>query len=261
MSQADSGLIHPVKVALGEYLARFHAEFVPDTSAAREWADRGSAHALMFTPGRMIDAVEDMLASYRKNNNDGRASGSARLPIVLVAMDKGYTPTMGDYGRQVAERIPFVFPTDTLRRVFKVRVIQGEVRTQAAIVASDEPTARSIAMQLGLFLAALENRNLAARFNFAGIETAWPFQIQTPDVQMINMPGEAKNLTVLTVDVMLRVTLPLYEAPREGEPNDGLGLGAGHPTSPHGYPVVRRVDLLDQAVPILRTVELPPATP
>ena len=77
------GLITPVKAALGGWLTEFYAAFQPDTAANVEWASRGVSKAMAWVPARMVDAVEDMLSSWRNNDNSGRAGTSAGTPGVL----------------------------------------------------------------------------------------------------------------------------------------------------------------------------------
>ena len=44
-----------------------------------------------------------------------------------------------------------------------------------------------------------------------------------PDNPVMNIQSQLKNLTILSVDMNVKATLPMYEAPKVGEPNDGKG--------------------------------------
>jgi len=125
--------------------------------------------------------------------------------------------------------------------VFGLRAAAGDVRTQIVILATDEPSAKSLAAQFLLFLDATPNRRFEAAFKFAGMSTDWPVQIDSPDVSAQAITTEAKNLTVLAIDISLRVEIPLFSAPKEGEPNDGKGVP--ETDDPAGYPVVGHISI------------------
>ncbi|NCC41888.1 MAG: hypothetical protein EOM21_21260 [Gammaproteobacteria bacterium] len=55
------------------------------------------------------------------------------------------------------------------------------------------------------------------------------------------VPTDHKNLTLLTVDLTIRANVPLYQAPKPGEPNDGQG-DPTDPEDPAGYPFLREID-------------------
>lgn len=241
----DVGIITPVKAAFGEYLKAFYDDFVPDTKASQEWARRTFAKAAAWADGRMVDFAEEILSSYRRNDNTGRVGSSSPLPFMALVMDKGYTPIMGDLGVQMSRKGYFTFPTDAKSRVFQVKVMRGEIRTQVVIFAVDDATARGIAAQLCLYLSDMSNRTFFAMYKFAGIESKWPTQIQTPDVIVSSIPhNEQTNLTILTVDITLRASMPLFYAPKVGEPNDGLGT-VGDANDPSGFKVVDGVNIYD----------------
>lgn len=243
MSDQLPGLLTPTKNGLGRFLGQFYSEFTPQTKAGMEWKSRGLARAMAFTPGRMIDHADDMLESWRKNANTTGGSGPAQpggtafLPVVLIAVGKDWTPVTGDVGRQVAERLPVTLPDDVQERVFGLRVMQAEVRTQLAVFAAEPETAGSIISQLCLFLSHPARRSFHAIYRFAGHDLPWAVQVQTPDLSVIDTPGEQQNLTILTVDLMLRPSIPLFDAPAAGQPNDGQGT-PGEWGDPAGYPVV-----------------------
>jgi hypothetical protein len=58
--------ITPVKVAIGEYLTRWYNFLVPTTQSVKEFTERGVSKSIVWASDRMVDAAEDMLASYRK---------------------------------------------------------------------------------------------------------------------------------------------------------------------------------------------------
>jgi len=190
----------------------------------------------------MVDHVEDILASWRKSDTSQAVRATPYLPIMIAAASKDYMPAQPDYTRQAADPMDVMIPGDPKERVFKMRAVVSEVRVQVAVAAADEATARSIAMQLQLYASATERRRFYSSFPLAGIDTAWPVSVEMPEVSGINMPGEQKNLTVLTVDFNLRATVPMLTHPRAGDV-EGDGQGSGTVDDPDGYLVVQQADI------------------
>jgi len=128
-----------------------------------------------------------------------------------------------------------------------MRAVVADVRVQLAVFAQEEATARSIVMQLYAFATATANRRFRARYKLAGLDDDWPVVIESTDLMGVTSPTEVKNLTILTVDIQLRATVPMLSYPRRTEPNDGAGSGT--PADPDGYLVVERVDGLTAPAP------------
>jgi hypothetical protein len=232
----------PIKAAFGRYLHGFHRMLIADTPALAEYAERQFAKAAVWAPGRMIDQVEDMLAAWRKNDTSGEARATPYLPILIAACSKDYMPAQPDYSRQAADAVDVMIPGDPKERVFKMRTALSEVRVQVAVIAADDPTARSIAMQLQLYSSAIERRRIYAEFKLAGVDTKWPFVWKEPDVNAISMPQEVKNLTVLTVDFNGVASVPLLSYPKAGDVESD-GQGSGTYQDPPGYLTVQQADI------------------
>lgn len=233
-------MLEQVKAAFGEYIGRYYQSVVPTTKPLEEFKVRGLAQCIAWAPSRMVDAAQDMLALWLRAEHNKPTKPPA-LPSIIVAIAKDYTPSGRDYTRQVADRQVAIIPGDPKERLFGIRAIAGDVRAQVAIFATDEPTARSLAAQLLLFMDATENRRFTAKYHFAGVETLWSVQIETPENPAMSIPSDAKNLTILAVDVTLRAQIPLFDAPGTGEPNDGKGTPGTD--DPAGYPLVQVVDV------------------
>ena len=73
------GLLTPHKEALGRWLVDFHAKFQPDTPQNAEWAQRESQKAMAWAPARMVDQVEEMLSTWKRNDNSGAPGTSASV--------------------------------------------------------------------------------------------------------------------------------------------------------------------------------------
>src|SRR5580693_2659637 len=144
-----------LKEAFGRYMGRYYASLTPTTRAMKSFAERGISKSIVWAPDRMIDQVQDMLAAWRKNDNDDGSGSSAYLPVMIVATGKDYSPVLGDFSRQVPEPEWVTLPGDPHNRIFKLRQMQGERRAQIVICAAEDETARSMAAQFTLFIAAV----------------------------------------------------------------------------------------------------------
>jgi hypothetical protein len=234
--------VNQIKFGYARWLSEFHRYFVPTTKATTEWASRPLETAMVMVPGRMVDSAEEMLASWRKNDNTGEYGISSHLPVVLTALSKDYMPIDGNVSRQIARDIDVTLPDDTKGRIFKLRQIQGERRAQLLFVAPEEASARSMAMQFCQWVTDHEWRRFTVPYEFAGFVHEWPVMLETPDVMASAVDFGQKNLTGITVDLNLRETIPLFSGPKAGEPNDGKGE-ADSLTNPHGFTGVATFDV------------------
>lgn len=234
-------MLQPVKEGFGSYIADFYATIVPTTKALEEYAVRGLAKSIQWAPARMIDMAEEMLSSWQRNDTDSAPTQPSKLPVIIVAMSKDYVPTGRDYTRQVAESIKMMLPGDIKERVFGVRAMAGDIRTQIVIIGQDEGSARSLAAQFLLYLDSVSGRRFTASYPFAGQALHWPVQVESTDSPAMAIQTDAKNLTILAIDITLKAEIPLFDAPASGALNDGRGT-PGDKNDPSGYPLVTQVD-------------------
>lgn len=239
--------MNQIKYGYARWLNEFHQYFVPTTKATTEWASRSLEAAMVLAPDRMVDAADEMLKAYRKNDNDGERGVSSSLPIVITALAKDYMPIGGDISRQIAEAVAVEFPHDPKGRVFKMRQIQGERRAQLLFVASEDASARSMAMQFCQWITDHQNRSFYVPYEFAGLVHEWPCQLETPDAMVSPVDFGQKNITGLLVDINIRETIPLFLAPKEGEPNDGKGT-PNNPKDPSGFPRITGASYIKQPI-------------
>jgi hypothetical protein len=224
------GRLTPVKAALGRWLVQFHAQFDADTPENFEWAQREPSAAMTHAPARMVDQVESMLSSWRRNDNSGEASTSAYLPVLFAAVAPDYTETPGEHGRPLTDYMPIAFDDDTLKRSFLVRAQHVDLRAQIVVVSASVQSTFSIIGQLCHW--AIESRRTFAPFEFAGFTTQWPVHVLAGDRMAITMP-QGEHISALALDLTLRATLPRFKGPADGEPNDGH--------DPPGFPLVQSV--------------------
>jgi len=235
-------MFEPVKIGFGEFMGGYYAALSPTTKPLQEFVGRGLAKSIAFAPGRLVDKAAEMLGMWQRNDTDQSATRPAKLPAIIVGVAKDSIPTGRDFTRQIADSEHFVIPEDPKGRMFGLRLAAEDVRAQVVFFAADEPTARSLAKQFQLFLEVPANRRFQSAYSFAGFATRWPVQIETPEIALVNASDdEVKNVTVLAMDLVLKVTVPLFDAPKVGEPNDGLGT-PGNVDDPAGYPVVIEVE-------------------
>lgn len=220
------GRITPIKAAIGQWAGEFYAQFSPDTPALNEWVARGLKTSIVWAPGRMVDQVEEMLSSWRRNDNIGAAGTSAFSPVMFVAVATEYTGSPGEVGRPLTDYMPFSFPLDTLKRSFRLRMSSVDLRAQIAIVAPEALSAMSVIAQLDAWT--VERRTFKSTFPFAGFNTQWPVQVLGADRMAISTPlGE--HVAILTLDLTLRAAMPFFYGPQGDEPNDGNSPDPGYP--------------------------------
>jgi hypothetical protein len=192
-------------------MVAFHAQFDADTNANFEWSKRLPAKAMAWCPARMADAVEDMLSSWRTNNNTTDAEcekvTSAYLPVMLVAMASEYTESPAEAGRSVTDKVPFSFPTDPLNQCFMMSTMQLDLRLQVLTAATEPMTVQSMKAQLTEYSKKVPR--MTASYTFAGFTTEWPIQIVQQDRFAAPTPiGE--HITAMNLDLTLRATIPRF---------------------------------------------------
>lgn len=233
-------MFEPVKVGFGEYMGAFYASVVPTTKPMTEFIQRGFGKSVQWAASSSVDAAEDMLASWQRNDTDSADTKPAKLPVIICAMARDYTPTGRDFTRQIADSMQVVIPGDIKNRSFGLRTIAGDIRCQVVIFAADEPTARSIAAQFCLFLDAMPNRRFHSIWTFAGVTTQWPVQVESPESPVISSATGLKNVVIMAVDLTLKAEIPIYDAPGVGNVNND-GQGVAGTIDPAGYMKVMQV--------------------
>lgn len=222
----------PLELGLAAYMGRFKDALVADTPAMEEFVARSLAQSIVWAPGRMIDQVEEMLTEWRKNDNTGSPGLSAMLPVIVLCVSKDFSYAPPEWGLALGSPIDFVIPEDTAGRAFKVRMSANEYRAQAVIFSPEAQTGHSISMQFNLFANGPGNRRFSYVHPFAGFDHTFKAVFENIDLGAIAAPTDVHNLTIDIVDLSIRAMIPIFSAPKPGEPNDGSTV------KPAGYPVV-----------------------
>ncbi|MDR1848869.1 MAG: hypothetical protein LBQ75_02400 [Zoogloeaceae bacterium] len=234
-------MLTPIKIAFGEYMGRFYRSLVPTNAITQEFCERGLAKAIAWAPARMVDSAYEMLQAWQRNDTDSAPTRPPKIPVILVGMARDWLPTGRDFTRQVAEPVKVEIPGDEKGRVFGLKTMAGDIRAQVAFFAHEESTARALAAQLLLFVDGVENRRFNALYEFAGQKLPFPCSLEDPGAPGMLQQVDEKNLTILAVDLTLKATIPIFDAPRPGEENDGLGIPGTD--DPAGYPRVSGIDM------------------
>lgn len=225
-----------IKVGFGDYLGRFYQQIVADTPALQEFTERGLAKAMAWSPGKMIDRANDMLALWRKNQLDSaRRATSACMPVVLVAMSSDFTPSM-DWGRSIGSALPVISPHDPYLRYYQLQCSSEDIRTQMVVMAADPDTANSLVRQFHLWSSA--HASFAVRYPFAGLIHEFDAALASLRIGATGSQLEADNLTILIMDVEVHANVPIFHAPGPGQANDGKAV-------PAGYPLLAQIDTHD----------------
>lgn len=240
-------MFEPVKVGFSEYMIRFFNQLSPTTKPLQEYVARDVGKAIVWCPTRMIDMATEMLEAWQRNDTDNLPTMPHKLPVIIVAFGRDFMPTGRDYTRQIGESQRIMLPNDTKDRVFGIRTISGDLTAQVAIFAVDEPTAKSIASQFILFMDSIGNHALASTYKWAGLNTVWPVQIESPETPASSIESESKNVVILAIRLNLKATAPLFDAPADNEPNDGKGTD-GDINDPHGYPVIATIETINKVI-------------
>lgn len=237
-----NGSFDQIKKGFGRYLGRWRKGIYPDyadTAAVQAFLAKPMAEAIMWAPARMIDAAEQQLELYRLATN-GPNGPAGMLPVILLAMDDNFLATGADWGGQHSPRRMMQIVEGGSWYGYKH--VQQDRRVQVVIIASEGGSAQSLAAQLASFIIEPKNRWFDAPYVFGQYKVPMPVTLETNRIDWMNVapPGDAKNLKILAADITLKCTIPFFDAPREGEPNDGTD------NTPPGYPMLSQVTLDDE---------------
>lgn len=265
------------KEAVAQWMVRFFKQIAPMTPALQEYASREPSHAVALVPGRMVDAAEDMLTLWQRNEPKGGPTKPQKMPVALVAVARDVNPTQAARNREISSPVHVIIPGDEQARVFELRTQARDYRVQVIFAAQDTDTAESLASQFVLWLQNWRNHVFEVNWQFAGLDSFWPAQLDTTDVLPSLIATDVKSLTMIAVDVSFCTTQPIYRAVGAGETylaqdgslqllpaaaGGGAGGGAAGAAKPatgyegnlpgkevraEGFPFLRQVDGTQQA--------------
>lgn len=232
MSRPLNGSFDQICIGFGEYMQRWfngiYADYI-DTKGVKAFLERPFRESVKWVPSRMIDEAEAMLEAYRKNEN-GPPGKSTLFPIVLMAIDTNFITTGADWGgQQISRRLAQIEEGGSW---YGYKHVMQDRRVQVVIIASEGGTAQSLAAQLSSFVAEPHNRYLSAPYEFGQYKVRMPITQETNRIDWMDVKTDAKNIKIFAADFTLKCTVPFFDAPKAGEPNDGTDH------NPPGFPLV-----------------------
>lgn len=196
--------------AWGILLSRFRDWSMADTREFAHWKSRPIKEAIHACAGRMIDDAEAMLDQYRRNDNVKDTPGStAILPVMLTAFEPMASIPDASSVRGVPYWLNIQVPTDPDLTTARMRTIPTAIRAQVAFFTPTPHTAFSMASQFAAFLTDEYDRQLPLKVDLGGgITDTWQLTVLDNTLFPSRVPTEAKNLTIVTVDVTLAGLVP-----------------------------------------------------
>lgn len=232
MNKPLNGSFDQIKAGFSQYLNRWreglYADYA-DTKAVQAFMAKPFAEAVKWAAGRMVDDANAMLLAYQKNTN-GQPGKNTLFPVLLLAMDETFIGTGGDWGGDQIGR--------TLQQIeeggswYGHKHVMQDRRLQMVIIASEGGSAQSLAAQLSSFIKEPSNRYFNAVYQFGQYSVPVPQTLESVRIDWMEVKQDEKNLKILVADLTLKCTIPFFDAPADGAPNDGSDK------VPPGYPVV-----------------------
>lgn len=237
MSRPLNGSFDQIKVGFAQYLQRWrsgiYADYA-DTKAVQAFMAKPFSEAVKWAAGRMVDDAEAMLAAYQKNNN-GVNGKTTLFPVLLLAMDENFVGTGADWGGDHIGR--------TMQQIeeggswYGYKHVMQDRRLQMVIIASEGGSAQSLAAQLSSFIKEPSNRYFDAVYQFGEYKVPMPQTLESVRVDWMEVKQDGvKNIKILVADLTLKCSIPFFDAPAAGAPNDGSAK------TPPGYPILSIVE-------------------
>lgn len=233
MNKPLNGSFDQIKIGYSQFLQRWRDGLYPDwadTKAVQAFMAKPFAEAVKWAAGRMVDDAIGMLEAYQKNGN-GPPGKTTLFPVLLLAMDDTFVGTGADWGGLHTGR--------TMQQIeeggswYGHKQVMQDRRLQMVIIASEAGSAQSLAAQLSSFIKEPRNRYFNAVYQFGQYNVPVPQTLESVRIDWMDVkPDGIKNIKILVADVTLKCTIPYFDAPAEGEPNDGSDK------VPPGYPDV-----------------------
>lgn len=237
MERPMNGSFDQIKIGYAQYLSRWreglYADYV-DTKGVSAFMAKPFGAAVKWVAGRMIDDAEAMLGAYVKNNN-GPKGESTLFPVLLLGMDETFVGTGADWGGDQIGR--------TMQQIeeggswYGYKHVMLDRRLQMVIIASEGGTAQSLAAQLSSFIKEPSNRYFDAVYTFGQYSVPMPQTVESVRIDWADVkPDGIKNIKILIADLTLKCSVPFFDAPAAGAPNDGTT------NVPPGYPSLKGID-------------------
>lgn len=237
MSRPLNGSFDQIKIGFAQYLQRWrdglYADYA-DTKAVQSFMAKPFSQAVKVAASRMVDDAEAMLTAYQKNKN-GEDGKTTLFPVLLFAMDENFVGTGADWGGDQTGR--------TLQQIeeggswYGYKHVMQDRRLQVVIIASEGGSAQSLAAQLSSFIKEPSNRYFDAVYQFGQYKVPMPQTLESVRVDWMEVKQDGvKNIKILVADLTLKCSIPFFDAPAAGAPNDGSDK------VPPGYPSIQTLE-------------------
>lgn len=238
MTKPLNGSFDQIKIGFAQYLHRWrdglYADWA-DTTAVKNFMAKPFNQAVKWTVARMVDDAEQMLHAYMKNDN-GDKGKTTLFPVLLLAMDDTFVGTGADWvGDHTARTMQQIEEGGSW---YGFKQVMMDRRVQLVIIASEGGSAQSLAAQLSSFIKEPSNRYFDAPYTFGQYTIPMPQTLESVRIDWMDVKPEGlKNIKILVADLTLKCSIPYFDAPAEGAPNDGST------NVPPGYPSVEAVQI------------------
>lgn len=193
-----------VQDAVVNLLADFRAWFMPQTSLGHAWKTRPFKQAVAACRAALVDDVEAMLTEWRKNENvEGVTVGStARMPVMFVAVAPVQQPPSVDQIHGTPYWLGAMIPnTDN---PVQLRTIPFFVKVQVVYASTNPHDVASICNQLCAYMTDDMKRRILVTYPIgAGVTDQWAATVLENELFPDNVPNEAKNIHIMSVDFNL----------------------------------------------------------
>lgn len=237
MNKPLNGSFDQIKEGFAQYLQRWRGglyEDYADTKAVQSFMAKPFSEAVKVASSRMVDDAEAMLAAYQKNKN-GEDGKTTLFPVLLFAMDESVAGTGADWGGDHIGR--------TMQQIeeggswYGYKHVMLDRRLQIVIIASEGGSAQSLAAQLSSFIKEPSNRYFDAIYQFGQYKVPMPQTLESVRIDWMEVKPEGiKNIKILVADLTIKCSIPFFDAPAAGAPNDGSNK------VPPGYPSIQSLD-------------------
>jgi hypothetical protein len=230
-----------IQVGFSEYLVRFFNQLEPTTKSLESYILRDVAKSIVWCPSRMYEMVDEQLLLWGRNDTDSATSTAFKLPVIMIAFGRNISPVGRDYGRRLTEGIPVIFPDDTKERSFKMKLSRSDIAVQLSFFSNDIQTSFDLCKSFVDFIDTMGNHCFSVNYRFAGLNLKFDMLIDTDDYPAQAHESESKNISIHSVNLSIKSSIPTFLSPKDNEPNDGKGTD-GDINDPHGYPVITAIN-------------------
>ena len=187
-------------------LADFRAWFKPETEHSYAWKMRPFSQAIAGAKGSLVDDAESLLAEWRKNTNAEVETGkTAFIPVMLTAIAPIQAPP--DVSQIVG--IPYWIEAAVGDTKVQLRTIKTAIRAQVVYFSTNPHDAKSVSDQFCAYFDDDFKRRFEVDYLIGDTEKV-KFKMTVQDNSLFpdNIQSEAKNLSIISVDVTMVGVMP-----------------------------------------------------